>query len=85
MTGYEITSLERWGEKGWKWEAVLPPVAPGMDPQVVTARTNEDGEGLFGLGSDGTWGQGRGTLQFQLPDDREAALRAIRQHYAAMR
>lgn len=82
MSEVKISKLRRWGDRGWQWEAEWPPAVAGLDPRISCCRTNEEGDGLFGQGSDGTWGQSLGTLQFQLPDDEERALGAIRQHYA---
>lgn len=78
----EITSLRRYGERGWEWTATLPDPTGGT--MTVWCRTNGHGRGLASRDPSGAepWVQTRGMLQFGLPDDEESARYYICRHHA---
>lgn len=63
----ELTSLDRWGDRGWRWTEVWHWAAGNTQERVY--RTNGDGEGCF-FRNAGAYSQDRGTCQFRLPAQR---------------
>lgn len=73
-TQVTVEGFRRWGAKGWTWQLRV------ADGQLMDARTNAQGEGLFArpvepADGDYSFRQSQGALQFALDSDDEARAR----------